>query len=405
MARALVVLFALAATLATAPATAGRTCMGLSVDLVGTPGDDYIDVVAHGVTDVNGDGFITIATRGGNDRVYGSAADEVVCLGSGNDLFSGKIGNDRAAGGAGNDRLLGGPHQDDLRGGGGADEIRGKQGDDILRGGGGDDVIYGDEHDDQLLGGRGNDTIRGLDGADVIRGQAGDDLLFGGDGPDDIAGGAGDDTGFGNGGEDAIRGGSGNDMLHGGAGADRLLGNAGYDQLFANVSTGATDTVGTNRGGRDFDVCRGGDTQGGCETHPGPRDSQEWSPLINKVFLRWGIKGEAKVWRAVNIVDCESNGDPFVVNPSSGTTGLFQHRLVGTGGEKFWEARVARVIANHSDIEPDFPADASPFHPEHNAIVAALLLWESIPGNVTAAGHRHGVWGHWHCGEILGYWD
>jgi hypothetical protein len=314
-------------------------------------------------------------------------------------------GDDVGVGNGGHDRLIGGPHDDTLIGGNGDDEIIGKKGADVMKGGGGDDVMDGGEGDDRMLGGDGADEMRGGDGDDFLRGDDGDDLLFGGEGADRLLGNDGADTAYGNDGDDTVRGGPGDDELNGGVGDDLVVGNSGYDAIWANISTGGVEHLGMNRGGPDFDVCRGGDTQIGCETYPGPRDSQEWSPLINEVFLRWGIKQEAKVWRAVEIVDCESNGNPFVVNPTSGTTGLFQHRLVGYEGQQYWEARVARVRQYHADVEPDFPADASPLDPEHNAIVAALLLWESIPGNLTPNGHPHGVWGHWHCGQLLGYWD
>jgi len=137
----------------------------------------------------------------------------------------------------------------------------------------------------------------------------------------------------------------------------------------------------------------------------------QWLGLITEVFARWGLDQAVcaddsnpatcvpgQVDAAIAIISCESHGIPFAVNSTSGVTGLFQHRLT------FWAERVRRVQAHF----PDFPSDASPYDPEHNAMVAALLVWESrgallrnleAGGSLTAGPHP---WSHWSCRRVVG---
>ena len=88
---------------------------------------------------------------------------------------------------------------------------------------------------------------------------------------------------------------------------------------------------------------------------------------------------------------CESSGIPMAVNYDSGTTGLFQHRPV------FWADRVARA----QDLFPTLPSSATPYNPEHNVMVAAMLVHESrdaLLGYNTFTGPWDDgpqPWGHW----------
>ena len=139
--------------------------------------------------------------------------------------------------------------------------------------------------------------------------------------------------------------------------------------------------------------------------------AEQWRGLIAQVFARWGLDQQvcadpagpstcvpAQIDAAIKIISCESNGIPFAVNVSSGVTGLFQHRLT------YWAERVKRVQAQF----PDFPADASPFNPEHNAMVAGLLVGNpaapccanSPPAAQLADGPS--PWSHWSCKRVLG---
>ena len=112
------------------------------------------------------------------------------------------------------DRLEGTAHDDVITSGSGADRLDGRAGDDVLTGGSGQDELYGQAGDDTLMGGEGDDALSGGSGADELHGGAGKDFL---------------------------RGGVGDDVLLGGAGADLLLrGEAGDDTLDAGASDGSS---------------------------------------------------------------------------------------------------------------------------------------------------------------------
>ena len=90
----------------------------------------------------------TITGTDGDDRLYGSRRDDVIC---------------------------------------------GLGGDDVVRAGDGDDAVFGDAGDDRVDGGDDDDTLYGADGADRLSGDRGDDVLSGGPGPDALDGGRGRD--------------------------------------------------------------------------------------------------------------------------------------------------------------------------------------------------------------------
>lgn len=131
---------------------------------------------------------------------------------------------------------------------------------------------------------------------------------------------------------------------------------------------------------------------------------EQWRSLVTQIFTEWGLDQEVcgtganadkcvgpQIDNALIIMDCESRGAPNVVNWRSGTTGLFQHR------PSFWDARTARV----RDHFADFRVDATPYNPEDNITVAALLVWESreaLIGNSSRSGPWDDgpePWGHW----------
>jgi hypothetical protein len=89
--------------------------------------------------------------------------------------------------------ITGTDRDDRLRGTAGDDVICGLGGDDRIRGGGGADVLYGDAGDDRLRAGPGDDTAYGGEDDDLLRGGAGEDVLAGGPGVDRLRGGAGAD--------------------------------------------------------------------------------------------------------------------------------------------------------------------------------------------------------------------
>ena len=107
-------------------------------------------------------------------------------------------------------------------------------------------------------------------------------------------------------GSDKLRGGSGDDELRGGSGNDRLWGKRDTDVAKA---------------GSGSDVCKA-EEESNCELnkrwghHP-----DDWLPLLEEYFGDIGETANARI-----VLGCESLGEPFIVNPASGTTGLFQYR-------------------------------------------------------------------------------
>ncbi len=139
----------------------------------------------------------------------------------------------------------------------------------------------------------------------------------------------------------------------------------------------------------------------------------QWLGLITEVFSQIGLDVEKcgiddrsedcigpQIDNAMVIMVCESDGNPWAVNWASGTTGLFQHRPI------YWADRVSRAQA----LFPTLPSDATPYNPEHNIMVAALLVHESrdalLGYNFLNGAWDDGPepWGHWdgssrHCAD------
>ena len=146
--------------------------------LILTQGDDTVDATLD-------DGYTYIQTRGGNDYVQGSPA---------NDVYDDEIfgpngsGNDTFIGGDGADQLWGGTDQDSLVGGLGDDSLYGQSGNDTLDGGAGNDVLEGGIGDDSVTGGDGADLITEYsyggtvvaDGATVTGTNSNDAFVFAG---------------------------------------------------------------------------------------------------------------------------------------------------------------------------------------------------------------------------------
>ena len=200
---------------------------------------------AHDVTpDFNGT-YTANDNHGGSDTasvsityqdghtLTGTAGDDILVAGSGNNLLNGGDGNDvltagsgnnEMHGGAGNDLLYSGPGNDILDGGTGIDTVsyaHATAGVTVNLGllgaqntiGAGTDTISNIEN---LVGSNFNDTLTGDNNNNVINGGLGNDILNGG------------------GGDDLLIGGMGNNTLTGGSGADTfqyLKGNSGHDTI------------------------------------------------------------------------------------------------------------------------------------------------------------------------------
>lgn len=94
-----------------------------------------------------------------------------------------------------------------------------------------DRFLMGTSNPDSISGGSGDDTLDGQDGNDTLQGNSGNDTLFGSNGFDLLTGGDGNDLLDGGEQADNLYGGDGADTLSGGLGRDRLFGGTGDDSL------------------------------------------------------------------------------------------------------------------------------------------------------------------------------
>jgi hypothetical protein len=347
------------------------------------------------------------ATVWGSGLLEGTAGNDVIVGSSGADTIYGYAGADIICGLGGNDTIYGASGEDRIKGGPGGDFINGGSSADIIRGEGGNDLLIGGSGRDQIRGGTGNDEIRGSKGADEMMGGPGNDHLLGG---------AGDDFMFGEGGGDVLEGRGGDDLLYGGSGVDRLRGNRGADELWAGecresgagvghfcratpsgrAANGAAETPGDILfGGVYFDSCNGG-AQKGCETYRGWRGSgrskataEEWRDEVTAAFTTFGV--EEEIEHAMQIIACESLGDPFQVTQAGtvystrAVAGLFQHRVSA------WSSRASLAGVRGQ----------SAYSPWANAHAAAYLVSEDIDAG-------RDPWDDWTCDEVLirlGLWE
>jgi len=170
-------------------------------------------------------------------------------------------------------RFTGGEHivmggtaaNNNMRAGAGDDTLYGDEGNDILEGGSGNDFVLGGAGDDILTDTFGDDQIKGADGNDVISNSSGFDLLFGGDGKDAIFGGEGDAESFAGQGDDFVSAGTGVNTVFGNAGNDWIEGGDGADLLQGDngdpfrVSTVIGHDVLIGDGNDDYDAESGDD--------------------------------------------------------------------------------------------------------------------------------------------------
>lgn len=207
----------------------------------------------------------------------GTAADDIIYGGFGNNIINGNDGNDTVYAGQTNDVISGGNGDDILYGGDGNDAFISDAGNDILNGGEGHDYvdysgstngvtvklidgtavdgvytdtlvgieeIIGSGLDDTIIGSHNDDTISGEVGNDLLKGRKGNDWIDGGTGDDEIYGNRGSDTLFGGNGNDSLFGGIGNDTLNGQAGIDTLHGRTGADTfVFDSTAFLDVDTI------------------------------------------------------------------------------------------------------------------------------------------------------------------
>lgn len=200
-------------------------------------------------------------------EVFGTALNEVLSGGDGDDQIYGEGGSDVIDGRDGQDLIDSGP---------GHDAVWASGGDDLALGGDGNDSLMGQDGHDYLNGGVGDDSLLGGMGEDELSGEAGNDTLLGGADRDNLDGGEGDDWVAGGDGSDAVAGGRGSDIVDGGAGDDWLAGMSGaiddFEMDFLNGDAGndsfilgSGDIATGGEGADSFYVPETGDIAGPAE--------------------------------------------------------------------------------------------------------------------------------------------
>ncbi|HJZ89497.1 MAG TPA: hypothetical protein VKE40_01405, partial [Gemmataceae bacterium] len=166
----------------------GTDVNDIRLDLGANPGvaggDGAPDSVL--IEGTNGNDAVTVATVMGHTHVTGLAARVMILSAEAQTdqlTVSGQGGDDSLQAGT---LAVTGPLLT-LDGGAGNDRLGGSAGDDVLLGGDGNDTVLGQAGDDLIDAGAGDDSIAG---------GAGEDILNGGDGTDSIDGGAGLDVAF-----------------------------------------------------------------------------------------------------------------------------------------------------------------------------------------------------------------
>lgn len=179
---------------------AGETQKTITFDVIGDTvfeGDETFEVQlsnANGAVFDSGNDTYSVTGIIKNDDdanqvETGSAGDDVINTGKGNDQINSGAGNDVVNANLGNDIVVDGLGNNTLNGDGGNDAVITLSGINVLQGGSGSDYLAGGFQADTLSGGDGKDVLRGdaggfLGGSDVLIGGADDDFLMGGRGAD-----------------------------------------------------------------------------------------------------------------------------------------------------------------------------------------------------------------------------
>lgn len=167
------------------------------------------------------------------DTLLGSAGNDNIVAGGGDDFIFGRLANSVTDG---DDKIDGGAGRDSITAGNGNDIIIGGEGTDVINGGDGNDRIY---------------ASQSVDTSDFINGRANSDRLGSSDDRDWINGGKGDDAIFGSAGSDAIVGGGGDDLIMAGGGDDNILGDTdamptgGFDWTYVDEPPGPGNSFGS----------------------------------------------------------------------------------------------------------------------------------------------------------------
>lgn len=162
-------------------------------------------------------------------------------------VLTGTAGNDTLQGGAGDDVLIGLAGNDTLLGGDGDDRLEGGAGNDILDGGAGSNVLIGGAGNDRYIVRSETDIIieDADSGSDIVESYVDftlsanvETLMLMGDRDINGTGNELSNTLIGNQSANVLRGGAGNDTLNGRGGEDILIGGTGADRYVVNRGEG-----------------------------------------------------------------------------------------------------------------------------------------------------------------------
>ncbi len=229
---------------------------GKSDEILGTDGEDTIELTASDETLWHGRDF--------GDVIVAGNGDDIIRDSNGNEDSSGNI----IYGSDGDDKILAGYFGNDIIfAGNGNDSVSCQDAPCTAYGGLGDDELQGSESPGSILFGEsGNDLISaGVEGIIGFGGE-GDDRILAGETPSALFGESGNDSLYGDLGSDRLYGGDGNDLIIGRAGADYMSGGDGDDVLTGDESEGDVFICG---GGfdvlTDFDPAEGDKKSPDCE--------------------------------------------------------------------------------------------------------------------------------------------
>lgn len=185
-------------------------------------------------TDTLGDPTsISISAGEGNNKITGSAGDDVITVGdgknkitdaSGNNTIETGDGRNTIKTGAGDDVITTGDESDKIQDAGGNNTIDAGDGKNNIRVGDGDNTITTGVDNDNIRAGDGHHQITSVDGKDNIRTghSIGDSVIDAGEGQNKVRVGDGAFTILGGDDRNTIRTGAGNHIITTGAGADNI---------------------------------------------------------------------------------------------------------------------------------------------------------------------------------------